>query len=399
MLFKYKALKNNKVVTEKIEANSEEDTVLYLKNNGYFPIEITPINANTISIMDAFNRVGFNDIVNITRQLSIMLNAGLTLIDCFDILKKQTTKPAVLKLLEDIDREIKGGKSFSFALRQHPEHFSNLYIALVRAGEASGKLDEILLKLAENLEKRQEFLGKIRGALVYPLIVVIGMFAVIFIMITFVVPRLLSLYNDFNITLPISTQILIAVSNFSATFWPLIIAGLAIGVVFFLRFMRTKRGQYVKDTILLKIPLINNVVTVSALVDSTRTLSILIGAGVSILEALEIVIETSSNVYFQQAFVNVNKEVEKGTSIGKAMNNQKVFPPILVQMTNVGEQTGHLDETLFRISRYFESESENAVKTLTTLIEPSILVFLGLGVGFLVMSVISPIYTLTSSFQ
>ncbi|MCL4374996.1 type II secretion system F family protein [Patescibacteria group bacterium] len=400
MLFHYRAYKDRKIQTGKIEANRAEDVVAYLKGNRFFPIAVDPIKSNGGSLFAFFfDRVSFNDVVNLTRQLAIMLNAGLTLVDSFDILKKQTTKLSLLKVIEDINKDIRGGQTFSSALKKYPQLFPNLYIALVKSGEASGKLSEILLKLSENLEKQREFQGKIKGALIYPVIVIIAMVTVMFIMVTFVVPRLLGLYKDFNIALPITTQILILISSFSARFWPFIIIGIVFGSSLLGRYLQTKSGRYNRDRLLFKLPVINNIVKISSLVDATRTLSILISSGVSILEALTIVIETSSNVIYQMALENIYKQVEKGVSLGTAMANEQIFPAILVQMTTVGEQTGHLDDTLMRISRYFEMESELAVKAMTTLIEPLILVVLGLGVGFLVMSVITPIYNLTSSFN
>jgi len=399
MLISYKALKGNKIVTGKLESQNEKTVISYLRNQGYFPIELKAESNKSGSLFGFFfNRISFNDIVDLTRQIAIMLNAGLTLVDCLEILKKQTTKSAMLELIENLEKDVKGGSNLSSALKRYPQYFSNLYISLVKSGEASGKLSDILLRLSENLEKQREFRGKIKGALIYPVILIVGMIAVMFIVVTFVIPKLLDLYKDFNINLPFTTKILMAVSSFTAKFWPLIILAVFGTVTIVNRFLKTKQGKLILDTNLLKIPTLNNVIRISALVDSTRTLSILIGSGVSIMEALGIVIETTENIVFQQAFENIQKKVEKGVSLGTAMQQEHVFPPILVQMTLVGEQTGKLDETLGRISHYFEMESEIAVKTLTTLIEPAILVFLGLGVGALVTSVITPIYQLTSTF-
>jgi len=399
MFFSYKALKKDKIVRGRVESNNEADAIFYLKANGFFPIEVKSAAQQSTLLSAFFDKVSFDDVVHLTRQLAIMLNAGLTLIDCFDILKKQITKPSLLKILDEIDREVRGGKSFSTVLKKYPGHFSNLYISLVRSGEASGKLSDILLKLADNLEKQREFQGKVKGALIYPAIVVVAMFGVMFIMITFVVPKLLGLYKDFNITLPITTQILIAISDIFVKFWPFMIGGMVAGVFFLKRYLATKQGKYVFDSFSLKVPIFSNIIKMSMLVDLTRTLSILIGSGISILDGLSIVIDTTTNVVYQKAFTNIYQQVEKGVSIGQAMQNEHVFPPILVQMVTVGEQTGHLDDTLGRISHYFEMESEMAVKTMTTLIEPTILVFLGVGVGFLVMAVITPIYNLTSAFK
>ncbi len=399
MFFQYKALKDKKIIVKKIEAASSEAVIDYLQKNGYFPISVKKVQELNLSFLSTLaQQVNFNDIVNFTRQVAIMLNAGLTLIDSLEILKKQTTKLPVRQMIEAIGAKIKGGSSFSTALKDYKNNFSNLYIALVRSGEASGKLGEILLRLADNLEKEREFKGKLKGALVYPAIVIIGMFVVMFIMVTFVLPKLLGLYKDFKVELPLSTKILIAVSTFSARFWPLVIVLIFVGSYFAKKYLATKTGKKSFDQFALKLPVFGNIISISALVESTRTLAILIGAGISILDALSIVVDSTDNSVFQQAFLTVSQKVEKGQSMGVALEQEGIFPPILVQMSQVGEQTGNLDDTLLRLSKYFEMESEMATKTMTTLIEPLILVVLGVGVGFLVMSVITPIYNLTNAF-
>lgn len=399
MQYWYKALKNDAISTSTIDSSSEADVSLFLKRNGYIPIEIKKVESLLPQLQAFMNRVNFTDVVDFTRQLAIMLNAGLTLIDCFAILEKQIRKPGLLALIQSINKDIMAGNTFSSSLQKYPDYFSNLYISLVKSGEASGKLSDILLKLAENLEKQREFQSKIKSALAYPVIVVVGMIIVIFVMMTFVIPKLLSLYKDFHVTLPFTTQILITVSDFFQNFWPFIIAASIGGYFMFQRYSKSPQGKAMIDAISLKLPAFGPLIQISALVDSTRTLSILIGSGVSILDGLNIIIDTTGNTVFKNAFKHIYQQVEKGFSLGTAMNNEGVFPPILVQMATVGEQTGKLDDTLLRISHYFEMESEIAVKTLTTLIEPMILIVLGVGVGFLVISVITPIYNLTNSFQ
>lgn len=400
MYFKYKALKNGVTKEGQIEAATSASVIDYLKKNEYFPVSITEVKKQEASFLNSiFDQTNFNDIVDFTRQIAIMLNAGLTLIDSLEILKKQITKLTLKKVIEDIDSQIKAGESFSAALKKYPQHFPNLYIALVKSGEASGKLGEILLRLADNLEKERELKSKLKGALIYPVIVIIAMIVVMFIMITFVIPKLLNLYKDFQVELPWTTQLLITVSTFSTRFWPLIILGVGAGWYFLQKYLKTKAGKESFDALALRLPVFGRIIKVSALVDSTRTLAILIGAGVSILDALNIIIETTENVTFQKAFLNISRKVEKGQSLGVSLDQEGIFPPILVQMAQVGEQTGNLDDTLLRLSKYFEMESEIAIKSMTTLIEPVILVVLGAGVGFLVLSVITPIYNLTSSFQ
>ena len=400
MFFQYKALINGKVIIKKIEADNSKAVIDYLKKNDYFPISVEKVQELNLSFLKNLSqRIDFNDIVDFTRQIAIMLNAGLTLIDSMEILNKQTVKLPLKKMLDSIENKIKGGSSFSTALKDYNANFSNLYIALVKSGEASGKLGEILLRLADNLEKQRVFKSKLKGALTYPIIIIIGMFGVMFVMVTFVLPKLLGLYKDFNVELPLSTKILIAFSNFSTRFWPLVLVLIFVGSYFVKKYLSTKSGKKSFDKFVLKLPVFGNIISVSALVESTRTLAVLIGAGISILDALSIVVDSTDNSVYQEAFLTVSKKVEKGQSMAVAMGKEGIFPPILVQMTQVGEQTGNLNDTLFRLSNYFEMESEMATKAMTTLIEPMILVVLGVGVGFLVMSVITPIYNLTNSFK
>lgn len=400
MLYKYKALKNNQIFIDSIDAPDIKFVSNYLISKNYFPIWIKPVVKKSIPFLNFFfNRITFNDITTFTRQLAIMINAGLTLIQSLEILKKQSQKESLLKLVNEISDGIKSGMSFSSTLSKYPAYFSNLYIALVKSGEASGKLSDILLKLAENLEKEREFKSKLKGTLTYPIIILIAMVVVIFIMITFVIPKLLDLYKEFNIDLPLTTKILILISTFLTKFWPLVFLFTIILVIFIKKFFSTKKGKFLIDGFILKIPVINDVIKISALVNSTRTLAILIASGVSILESLDIIAETTDNLVYQNSFLNIRKKVEKGASLSKCFDEEKIFPPILIQMISVGEQTGHLDDTLSRLANYFETESEIAVKALTSLIEPGILVVLGLAVGFLVISVITPIYNLTTSFK
>ncbi len=383
-----------------MEAGSTAEVTEYLKNNGYFPVEINEKRKSEYTLASQlFDRVSFSDITYMTRQFAIMLDAGLTLIDALEILIKQTTKVPFKKMLQDIDRTIRDGKNFSEALKKHPAYFSNFYIALIKSGEASGKLDMILLKLAEHLERQREFRAKIRNALIYPSVIVSAMFIMIFVMFAFVMPQLLGLYENFQVELPQSTRIVMAISNVASTYWYLFVIVIIVAVIGFKKFFATERGRKYLDEQTLRVPVLGNVVKTASLVDATRTLSILISSGVPILEGFAIVTDVNDNSVFKAAFARVTKQVEKGSGIGTSMANEHVFPPSLVQMTIVGEQTGHLDETLMKISEYYQNESESAIKAMLTLIEPTILVVLGLTVGLIVFAVLSPIFSLTNSLQ
>lgn len=398
MKFSYKAIKDGKMLTGSTQAPDADKLAQSLRAAGVTIVSIEPSRSFLPSLSHAVNRVTFSNLVDFTRQLAIMLNAGLSIADSLDILKKQTTSPVVTAMLTRIDEEVRSGASLSTSLKNYPDIFSRLYIALVRAGEASGKLDDIMKRLAETLEKQREFQSKTKSALIYPAIVVVAMLAVIFIMITFVIPQLLTLYEGFNIQLPITTRILIFISSFMQKFWIIILA-IVFGMVAFLqRAMKTKKGHRAIDAFFLRLPLISRVIKISALVNATRTLSVLVQAGVPILQALEIITETTDNVLYQEAFADIRQKVEKGATLGTAFEQTQIFPPIFVQMITVGEKTGHLDETLGHLAAYFESEAELAIKAVTVLIEPAILVVLGFGVGFVVISVITPIFSLTQAF-
>lgn len=400
MLFHYKALLNNKPVKGQLEAETEKEVRDYLKANGYFTLEIKERKPTQfVSIGSVVSRVSFSDITYMTRQLAIMLNAGLTIIDSIEILKKQASKASFKAMLGEIDKDIREGKNFSAALGKYAQYFSAFYIALVKSGEASGKLDIILSKLAENLEFQRAFKSKIKNALIYPVVIVMAMVGMIFVIMTFVVPRLTELYDSMQVELSPSTQFLITISSFLENYWIFVIVGFVAFVIALQRFLKSPTGKKLFDTYILYTPVFGKIIITASLVDATRTMSILIGSGVPILDALSIVTEVNTNEVFKNAFVRIKEKVEKGLSIGTAMSNEKIFPESLIQMTIVGEQTGHLDETLDKVSGYYQQETELAVKAMLTLIEPMILIVLGVTVGFVVMAVITPIFSLTSSLQ
>lgn len=398
MLYKYVALQNNQRVKGEMEAGSEKEIAEYLKSNGYFPVEIQVKKKSQIAFLsNIFERVAFQDIVYMTRQFAIMLDAGLTLIDSIDIIKKQVTKAPLKKMLDDIDRQLRDGKTFSQALTQFPGQFSHFYIALVRSGEASGKLDEILEKLAEHLEKQRAFKQIIRNALIYPIVIISAMGAMMFVMFSFVMPKLLSLYDSFDVELPQSTQIIMSISNFMEKNWIFVLLGIVGSIFGIIRFLKTNQGKTLYDKLIFKVPVMGNITRTSGLVDATRTLSILISSGVPILDGLVIVTDVNPNIMFREAFARITRKVEKGMSVGSAMSNEPIFPESLIQMTIVGEQTGHLDVTLLKLAEYYQTESEMAVKGMLVLLEPAILVVLGVMVGFLVTSIIMPIFSLTDA--
>jgi len=383
-----------------VEGTSDNQAARLLKEKQLVVISLKQTGDSPFSgVLTKLQRVGFSDIVNFTRQLSTMITAGLSLPQSLSILREQTTNTEFKKVLLDIEHQIVGGGNLADSLSKYPAYFSSTYISLIRAGESSGMLDKILSRLAETMESQREFRAKVQGAMIYPVIIVVGMIIVSGVMMVVVVPKLTELYKDFNITLPLTTQILIAVSNFVARLWWLIIAG-AVGVFIGIsKWKKTSQGEHIIDTYMLKIPIFGNLQKKVILVEFTRTLSMLLSAGIHILDAFRILKNSLGNVLFRDAIDDIGKKVEKGYTLGETFLTHKEFPPIVSQMMKVGEETGKMDDTLLKLSIYFQSETENLVKGLTTAIEPIIMVFLGLGVGFIVISIITPIYNLTANFK
>jgi type IV pilus assembly protein PilC len=398
--FKYKAKdKDGQLVIGEVEAANEQHAAKLVRDKDLILITLKPIRELPFNFGKKMGRkVTSSDVTTLTRQLATMVNAGLPLTESLLILRTQARGP-FQKIIAKILADVEEGEPLSSAMSKHPNIFSKSYYALIKAGELGGVLDEVLARLADNLEKEQEFKGKVKGALIYPFIIIIGIVIVAFVMMIFVIPRLTTLYEQFDADLPLPTVVLIAVSTFMTKFWPLIIAGFGFSVYGLKLYRATKAGRKRIDTILFKIPIYGDLSRQIVLTDTTRTLSLMVGSGVSIIEALNISAEVVGNVIVTEALVDCSKMVEKGFPVAFAFSRHpEAFPYILSQMVAVGEETGKMDEVLQKVSHVFEVESDQKVKALTAAVEPIILILLGVGVAFLVISVILPIYNLTTQF-
>ena len=381
-----------------VEAKDTRSAAQVLKAKGLFVYRLNESRQTSISaIIKRLKKPSLVDISTFTRQLSTMINAGLPLTESLTMLKEQGT-PMMREILGGVLRDVEGGSTLANALSKYPKSFSPVYTAIVSAGESAGVLDQLLARLADNLEGQREFRAKVKGALIYPVIIVVGMVLVMFIMMIFVIPKLTTLYTEFDAELPVPTKIVMGLSSFSAKFWWLF---LLIGAGGFWLYKIANQFPSVKRKIerfKLKIPLIGNLSMKVILAEITRTLGLLVGAGVTLLEALGTASRVSNNMLVEEAFIDVGKKVEKGYPLAAAVAETGLFPSIMAQMLSVGEETGKLDEVLMKVSKFFQSESEELLKGLTTAIEPLIMIVLGVGVGFLVIAVIMPIYSLTSQF-
>lgn len=399
--FDYQAKdKNGKRVLGKVEAATLDAAARLLRERGLTVIRLVPEQKFfLVSMLETFtNRVGLADVANFTRQFSMMVTAGLPITDALVILRSQS-KPNLKPVVGQILSEVEGGGSLSSAMAKHPQVFSQVYISLIQAGETGGVLDQVLARLADNLENQGEFQSKVKGALIYPAIVVVGMVVVGIVMMVLVVPRLTSLYTEFNADLPFATKALIAVSGLMQKYLFIFILIVIAGVWGFIAFSKTPFGREKVDGWKFKIPIAGNLIRQVILTEFTRTLGLLVGAGIPILDGLKVVSGVVGNVVVAKAVDRAAVRVEKGFALAYALSQEPdIFPPILFQMLAVGEETGKVDETLSKVSHVFEQESEHAVRNLTAAVEPIIMVVLGVGVGFLVIAIIMPIYNLTSQF-
>jgi len=398
--FNFKAKDKNGVgVTGEVEAMTATAAAKLVRQKGLVVISINQAREGLFSLIKKIRyRVTAGDVTTFTRQLSTMITAGLPITEALSILRMQSKasfQPIVTQILADVE----GGGSLSSALSRHPKIFSTTYIALIKAGEAGGVLDSVLARLADNLEKQQEFSGKVTGALIYPAIIVAGMFLVGLIMMIFVIPRLTSLYSESQAELPLPTRILIGISTVIGTTWPILIILIVFGLWGLSAYRQTKVGKRQIDELIFKIPVFGDLSRQILLTEMTRTLSLMVGAGVSILETLNITAEVMSNAVLSDALRDASKQVEKGFPIAYSFaKHPEAFPYLLSQMVAVGEETGKMEDVLGKVSHIFEVESDQRVKTLTSAVEPLVMIVLGLGVGFLVIAIILPIYNLTSKF-
>jgi len=397
-LFSYSA-KNNigGTINGDVEARNQEIAINLLKNQGLTVISISEKSTGLTDFLSDLRGVPFNEVVTFTRQLSTMISAGLPISRALEVLSSQSINKKFKKIITEILRSVEGGSSLSTSFSMYPKVFSNTYISLVRAGESSGKLDTILKKLSDNMEADRELNSKFKSAMIYPTVIFIAMIGVVIILMIFVIPKLTEMYEGMQIELPAITKGLIAVSNFMVKYVYLVLIAIVGGFLGIRSFMTSDRGKDYISEIIVKIPVFGKITLMKDFASFSRTLSLLIGAAVPIVDSLNIVASIMSSMQLRRAIQEAARQVEKGNSLSSYFRSNTSFPSLLGQMAGVGEETGKMDEVLDRVAVYYEDEVNNLVKGLSSALEPVILVMLGTMVGFLIISIITPIYKLTSS--
>jgi type IV pilus assembly protein PilC len=386
---------DGKVIRGTTEAQNQSMVARMLRDQGMTPTTIESGGATATQARKAGGRGGkvkLDDLVLFTRQFATMIRAGLPLIEVLNILAEQTEKRSMKVILKQVERDVETGSSLTEAIQRHPKVFSTFYISMIRAGETAGMLDSILDQVAHYLEKVASVQRKVKAAIMYPAVVsTVAIGITVFLMIK-VVPVFSDIFSELGGDLPLPTKITVAISNFLQNHFLLAAAMLAGTVLIVWQASRTTRGRQFLDHLKLKMPVFGPLLLKVSVARFTRTLGTLIRSGVNILNALDIVAKTSGNVIVEAAIVKTRASIQSGESIANPLRDSQVFPPMVVRMIDVGERTGALESMLTKIADFYEDQIDAAVASLTSIIEPILIVFLGTVVGFIVISMFMPMF-------
>lgn len=342
------------------------------------------------------NRVTLTDRTFIARQLAVMIESGLPITQAIRSLIEQTNNPFVEESLKTILHDLENGYKFSDAVKKHPKIFNQVFVSVVAAGEATGKLDTALELLATEQERDQRFRGRVVGALLYPGFIIGAMIVVAIIMVTRIVPALESVFKEANVDLPWMTQVVIGITNSLINYWWVYIVVIGIGVFFFNQWLRSETGHRAFNGFLLRIPVFGVLIQNLEMTRFTGIFALMVQSGVPIIHAIESVARVLDNEIYREALMQVARNVERGSPIAQSLSKHEVFPATITQMVAVGEESGKLEQVLYRLSKYYEEQTDQSIKNISALTEPIVFVIVGLGVAFLVFSIIVPIYNLAN---
>ncbi len=399
-VFQYKVRdRTGKLLTGELEADDVTAVVTRLRQQGFMPISIdrkSGLDLNTsVRIPGLTDRVKLKELAIFSRQFATMVSAGLTLLRSLVILEEQTQSKALTKVVASVRADVEAGNSLSESMAKHPRAFNDLYVAMIRSGESGGVLDDTMLRLADTIEKQLELRQKVKSAMSYPAMAMSLILVIMAAMLIFIVPQFKDMYAELGGELPLPTQILLFVSSLVVTWGlPVGLPLVIIGIFLFSRWKRTAGGKAVYDRFLLKIPVFGKLMHKTALARFARTLSALLRSGVPILEALDIVSDTVNNAVVSRGVQDVKESVRGGESLAAPLYAHKIFPPMVVQMMAVGEETGALDNMLEKIADFYDSEVAATVDALTSLIEPILIVTMGIAVGAMLISLYLPMFNI-----
>jgi type IV pilus assembly protein PilC len=392
--------KAQKTVTGSIEAPTQDVAASLLRDKAAIIISIAPLKKSSFSfdLMPSLSsiKISIDELSVFSRQLATMVNAGLPLVQGLEILSEQSEKKSFKLLIGKVKEAVEGGSSLSESLGKYPKAFSSLFINMISAGEASGMLDDILMRMASYLEDTSKLQKKVKAALIYPAVITLTAVAITVFMLVKVVPSFAEIYSGFGADLPGPTQLLLSVSRLVTDYLLLFLGGVAgLGFTFFM-ISRTDKGRSIIDTAILHVPIAGKLIKKVAISRFSRTLSTLIKSGVSILTSLDIVAKTCGNKVVEKVIRNVLESVKGGETIAQPLSKSTIFPPLVVKMVAVGEQTGSLEEMLVKVANFYDAEVSTTVEGLTSLIEPMVIVVLGVVIGGIVLALYLPVFNIAN---
>ncbi len=399
--FEYKARNwDGKQINAEMDGDTKEGCIRKLREKGFFVTGIWEKRSSSFPSLTIFERgITTQEVCIFARQFATMVGSGVPLVRCLTIQQQQAENPTFKRVITQVRSDVEGGLSFSKALERHPSVFGNLFISLVRAGEVGGILDVILKRLADYLENTENLKSKVKGALTYPVVVFAIAGIVVTALVMFVLPQFKEIFLGMRMELPLPTKLLLGLSDFMVNWWFAVIP-LILGIPFLaLNFIKTPVGQRLFDVNILRCPGVGLMMRKVAVSKFTRTLGTMISSGVPILQALEVTAQTAGNVVIAEAVDRTRNSIREGESIAEPLKNSNVFPPMVVQMIAVGEETGELDQMLGKIADFYDVEVDNAVKGLTSVIEPVVIVFMGIVIGAIVLAVFMPMLGMLQSAE
>jgi type IV pilus assembly protein PilC len=376
-------------------ADSKDAVLAVLRRQQIVPITVKE-KGKEIALPKLRRGINEKTLAVFTRQFSVMIDAGLPLVQCLQILGEQQDNKAFQRILLQVREDVESGSSLANAMKKHPQAFNELYVNMVAAGEAGGILDTILQRLATYIEKAARLKAQVKSAMIYPIAVISIAMLVVYVILWKVIPVFGALFTSLGAELPLPTRIVVAMSKFVGRFWWLIVGLVVAGVITLRRYYATEQGRLVIDSILLKAPILGSVLRKIAVARFCRTLGTLLSAGVPVLESLDITARTSGNAVIERAILEVRKAVEEGKNLAEPLKTTRQFPPMVVQMISVGEATGAMDTMLGKIAEFYEDEVDTAVAGMMKLIEPILIFFLGVVVGGMVIAMYLPMFDLIS---
>jgi Type II secretory pathway, component PulF len=381
-----------KITKGKLDAKDQNAAIETLKTRGLYPIEVKEASAlNKDLDLPIFNRVTLRDLSVFCRQFSTVISAGITVMNSLDIMRQQTENKKLKEIIEQLFEEVQKGRSLSSVMREHKE-FPLLFINMVEAGESSGQLELMLNKMALYYEKEYRLRSKIRSALTYPIVISIVAVAVVIFMVTTIIPTFANMITSGGGKLPLPTRILLGLSYGISHYWLIILIVIVLVAYLFRKYSKTAEGRYRNHKFLLNCPVIGKVNRKIVTSRFSSTLSILLGSGIPVIQAMDIVEKTVTNAVVEKGINKCKDEIKRGAGLSRPIAGMGIFPPMLTEMISIGEESGQIDDMLFKTSEFYDSEVDIAVSNLTTLLEPIIIVFLGVIVAFIVISIVMPMF-------